>query len=276
MNIFGQKCLALRRLGHTLTEISKITGRPKSSVYGYIQNIPLDTKKLKSIKQASGIRARKLAQDRKGKSNRIFKKFNAWNKDTINIVSHFLFDGEIKKEGCIYNNRNTSLVHGVEKSMKKIYDFKPKYYFNSKTGVSRVSYFNVVLGAYMKNKSEELLREILNLPVNLKRIFLRAFFDDEGCMDYRPKRNLRRIRGYQKNNKILHLIQKLLKSFDIESSIIPPNEVVVSGKKNLQKFQEKINFSSGVKINGKRPNSIWKKSLEKRGLLDQAIRSFKT
>ena len=168
------------------------------------------------------------------------------------------------------------MVHGVEKSMKKIYDFKPKYYLNNKTRVSRISYFNVVLGAYMKNKSEELLREILNLPVNLKRIFLRAFFDDEGCMDYRPKRNLRRIRGYQKNNKILHLIQKLLKSFDIESSIIPPNEVVVSGKKNLQKFQEKINFSSGVKINGKRPNSIWKKSLEKRGLLDQAIRSFKT
>ncbi len=275
MNVFGQKCVDLRKTGHTLIEISKITGRPKSSVYEYVRNIPLSREKLDSIKYASGVRAQKIAQSKKGKSDKTFKKFSTWDKNTVNLVAHFLFDGEIKREGCIYNNRNISLINQVEKSMRSIYDFKPKYYLNNKTNVSRISYFNVELGAYIKKKSEELTKEILHLPISLKYVFLKAFFDDEGCMDYRPKRNLKRVRGYQKNNTILHLVQALLKDLDINSSVKFPNEIIISGKTNLQKFKNKINFSHGVKINGKRPNSIWKKSLEKRLLLDMAIQSFK-
>lgn len=276
MNVFGQKCIDLRKTEHTLTEISKITGRPKSSVYGYIRKIPLSVEKLKSIRLASGIRARKLAQDRTGKSERSFSKFDSWNKDTIIFTAHLLFDGEIKKYASNYNNRNLSLITRVEKSMKKVYNFKPRYYLNKKTGVTRISYFNVALSLYLKQKSKQLLKEIPGLKNNLKQEFIRAFFDDEGCMDYRPKRNLRRIRGYQKDVKILKLIHRLLMDFNIKSSVKLPNEVVISGKDNLGVFKKCIDFSPGVRINGKRPNSIWKKSLEKRELLDKAIRSFKT
>ena len=159
--------------------------------------------------------------------------------------------------------------------MKEIYEYEPKRYFDKKTGVSRIGYFNVALTSYIQTKSKELLSEIENLSKDLKKVFIKAFFDDEGCVDYRPNRNLRRIRGYQKNVSILFLIQKLLVDFEIESKIAKPNEVVISKKKNLINYQKEIGFSSGVRRNENRSNSIWKKPLEKRELLNQAIRSFK-
>ena len=159
--------------------------------------------------------------------------------------------------------------------MKNIYDHKPKRWINNETGVSRISYHNVALGTYLQEKSKELLNNICSLSIGLKKEFLKAFFNDEGCIDFRPKRNLRQIRGYQKDKSILFLIQKLLCDFGIESRVVNPNEIVISGKENLQKFQKRIGFSPGVYINGNRSNSIWKKSLEKKVLLNEAIKSFK-
>ncbi|MDO8518336.1 MAG: hypothetical protein Q7S26_03545, partial [bacterium] len=72
----------------------------------------------------------------------------------------------------------------------------------------------------------------------------------------------------------LELIKELLFDFTISSKIKKPNEVVISGKENLKKFQKEINFSRGVRINGGRSNSRWKESLEKRHILQQALGSY--
>ena len=217
-----------------------------------------------------------FALSRKGKSEKQFRKFKRWNEDLVSLVSHLIFDGEIAYRGCIYNNRNDTLLEKVEKAMAKIYKHTPKRYVNKVTGVKRISYYNVALAAYVKQKSDQLITNVSIFPKRFKRKFVEAFFDDEGCIDYRPKQNRRKIRGYQKNIPILHMIKKLLEEFEIESRIVKPNEVVISGKENLQKFQKEINFSPGVKLNENRSNSIWKKPLEKRFLLDQAIKSFKS
>ena len=134
----------------------------------------------------------------------------------------------------------------------------------------------MALKNYLEDKAEELRKTITQLPLECQREFLRAFFDDEGCMDYRPNRNVRQIRGYQKDKDILNIIQKLLHNFSIEAKIKEPNEVVIVGKENLIKFQKEVNFSKGVKLNPRRANSIWKKEIEKRELLESAIKSFKT
>ena len=160
--------------------------------------------------------------------------------------------------------------------MGYLYKFEPVRYTNPLTGVKRISYFNVALSIYFKQKANELLKNIETFSKSLKKEMLKAFFDDEGCIDFRKKRNLRRVRGYQKDMKILLLIKKLLANFGIASNIHRPNEVVITGKENLKRFQKEINFSPGVYINGNRSNSIWKKSLEKRDILDLAIKSFKT
>lgn len=277
MNPFKEQCIALRKRGYSIIEIMKATGRAKSSVRMHIKDIPLSEKRLKEIKKASGERIREFALARKGKSTRPFKSFDKWTKETVSLIAHLLFDGGIyPNSGCAYNNRSEALLKHVEECMHIVYEFNPTRYTNPLTGVLRISYHNVALAPYLKQKAHELQNNIFRLPFNLKREFVRAFFDDEGCMDYRPEKNRRSIRGYQKDTKILKLIQILLQDFNIESQIVLPNEVVIVGKENLARFEREINFSPGVYMNGNRSNSRWKKHMEKRELLKQAIASFKS
>jgi len=71
------------------------------------------------------------------------------------------------------------------------------------------------------------------------------------------------------------LVQKLLKDFDIESKIDNKyQEIIISRKPNIIKFRDKIDFSKGIYINPDRKNSIWKKKLEKREILNKIIDSY--
>ncbi len=276
MNVFKEQCIALRKKGYTITEIVMETGRAKSSIYPHIKDIPLSKERVRQYKAASGERIRKFALARKGKSARVFKTFDEWSVDSTLLVAHLLFDGEIARTRCAYNNRSTALIERVERLMHECYDFEPSRYYNKITGVSRITYNNVELSLYLQKKSKELLRMVKNMPLDLKRGFLRSFFDDEGCIDYRPEENRRSIRGYQKNVSILKLVHAVLSDISIDSRVVRPNEIVIVGKENLIRFEQEINFSSGVYMNGNRSNSRWKKHVEKRDLLKQAIKSFKS
>lgn len=214
------------------------------------------------------------AKKRKGISAKKYREFSFTPK-TVLLVAHLLFDGSINERGVGYNNRNIVLINRVETLMKEVYSYNPSRYENKKSGVKRIWYYNVSLGAYLKIKSEELIKRILQMPPSLQKNVLIAFFDDEGCMDFRISSGKRYVRGYQKDKKILFVIQKLLMKFNIHASIAEPNEIVIKGKKDLTMFAQKINFSSGVTINEHRKNSIWKKSLEKRAMLEMAIQSYK-
>ena len=198
MGAFSEKCIALRLQGHTLGEIVRITGRPKTSIYTHIRDLPLSPDRWRAIHESNGKHIRKFAIARKGKSLRGYRTFSDWNKGLVLLVAHLIFDGEIRRDGCCYNNRNGALVERVESLMKEIYEFQPRRYRNTLTGVVRIGYYNVALSAYIKEKAKDLLRHIASMHKDLKREFLRAFFDDEGCMDFRAVRNVRQIRGYQK------------------------------------------------------------------------------
>lgn len=276
MNLFKEQCIVLRKKGYSITEIVVETGRAKSSIYSHIKDIPLSKERVQQYKIAAGKRIRKFALARKGKSVRMFKIFDKWSIDSVLLVAHLLFDGEIVRTRCAYNNRSTALIDRVERLMREWYDFEPSRYYNKMTGVSRITYNNVALGSYLQKKSKELLQIVRDMPVDYKREFLRAFFDDEGCIDYRPKDGRRSIRGYQKDIKILKLIRSILADVHIDSRVAQPNEVVITGKENLIQFEKEINFSPGVYMNGNRSNSRWKKHIEKRELLRKAITSFKT
>lgn len=276
MEAFKKQCIDLRKKGYSIIEIMKMTGRAKSSIHVHIRDIPLNEDRKKQIRAASGNRIRVFAIARKGKSIRPFQPFDDWSADTVLLIAHLLFDGEILRTRCVYNNRSEALIKCVEKLMHALYEFEPKRYLNQLTGVHRISYHNVTLGAYVEKKSVELLRTVKGMPLNLKREFVRAFFDDEGCIDYRPHESRRSVRGYQKDVRILKIIKILLADFNIVAKIVFPNEVVIVGKENLMRFEREINFSHGVFMNGNRSNSRWKKHMEKRDLLRQAIASFKS
>ena len=274
MKSFKQICIDLRRKDHTLNEIIEITGRSKTTVYYHIKDIALSEEKRKQISENSRRLAIGVASSRRGIALRPFQPFDKWTPELVLLTAHMVFDGEISKT-CAYNNRSSALIGRFVMIMKQVYSFPPKRYLNSVTGVIKVCYNNVAMANFFKLKSNELLSCIPELPTSYQREFLRAFFDDEGCMDFRTIKNKRSIRGYQNDVTILRTVELLLKNFDIDSKLQGRNEVVISGKENLIRFRDEINFSKGVRINPNRTNSLWKKNLEKRKLLDMAIASFK-
>lgn len=196
-----------------------------------------------------------------------------WSSDLIYLIAHFMFDGEIGSHSCIYHNRSKALINRVRVVMKKIFNLKSYTYLNKETGVYRLSHHYVELAIYAQKKSKELLKYIQKANKKEKIIFLKAFFDDEGCPGLWGRKKL--IRGYQKNIKILELVQKLLKDFDLNSKVDKKyKEIVISRKENLVKFQNIINFSKGIYINPVRKNSVWKNKLEKRKILSRLINSY--
>lgn len=212
-------------------------------------------------------------KDRKGKSavGRHPQRFDSWTEDLVTLVSHFLFDGEIRYSGCVYTNRSAALLKQVSTAMRLIYAYPPNR-VESSPGVRRISYHNVELAALMNTKADELIKVIPKMPVEHKRALLQAFFGDEGSVYFIGKK--RHVRGYQHSIELLKLIQRLLGEFWIQSRIDTKYfELVVSRRGNLERFAREINFTPGVRINGNRSNSIWKRSLEKREILRRAIAS---
>lgn len=269
---FKQVCIELRQKDHTLNEIMALTGRSKTSIYAHIRGLPLSESKQKQIFANTRRFAQRLASSRRGVALRPFKPFQEWTPETVLMTAHLMFDGRLGKS-CDYNNRSIALIKRVTNLMTLVYDFPPRPYMNNLTGVRRVSYHNVALANFFKTKSIELLNIIEGQSLECQKEFLRAFFDDEGCMDARLKKRM--VRGYQDDVVILQTVKKLLANLNIDAKLQGKNEVVISGKENLIKFREQINFSKGVRVNPNRTNSLWKKNLEKRKLLDMAIASFK-
>jgi len=274
---FKQRCVELRNKNFTLGEIVSTLNRPKTTIFFHIRDIPKNKflkNKISAInsKQAKLNIARGLTPQ-KGQSalGRKYKDFKKWSASTVNLVAHAMFDGEIRYGGVIYHNRSRVLIDNFKSKMKTVYNFNPIYMMNG--DVARISYNNVELGHFFKLKKEELLQNILGWPLELKLAFLRAFFDDEGSVDFRNK--IRRVRGYQHNDAILYLVMKLLKNFSIESKIDTEfHEITIGRRENIKKFAQEINFSKGLRVNGKRSNSIWKKDLEKRKILANLLASY--
>jgi hypothetical protein len=274
------KCRNLRRKGFTLREISKLIGIPFTTIYGHVADIPISLKlkekiRLKQIENTNRLIKFNI-EIRKGKCilGRIVPKPKGWSYNLIYLTAHFMFDGEINNHSCIYNNRNKVLINRVRTLMKEVFNLEPRAYLNKETGVHRISYHYVELATYILRKSKELLEYTQKATKKEKIIFLKVFFDDEGCVGLWGKKRL--VRGYQNDLNILELVQKLLKDFVIESTIDTRyKEIIISRKENLIKFQDKINFSEGIYINPDRKNSIWKQKLEKRQILQTVINSYK-
>ena len=274
-----EKCRSLRVKGFTLNEIIEATQLPKITIYDHIQDVLLSPEAKERIglrKKATIQKLVEFSRKKKGKClfGRKVIKPKGWSKNLVLLAAHFLFDGTITSHDCDYQNRNLILINRVKTLVQNIFHLNPIYRFYRETGVHRISYFYVELANYFQKKSGQLKEYIINASSEEKKLFLKAFFDDEGCVYY--WRNARKIRGYQHNLEILKLIQKLLKDFNIESKIDKQyKEIVISRKPNLIKFRNKINFSKGIYINPDRKNSIWKKKLEKRKILDYIISLYK-
>lgn len=275
---FKQKCSELRGQDYTLSEMVRVLKRPKTTIFFHIQNVPISDKlkqKLRDINRTKLDKARAMGlTTKKGVSwkNRHCKEFTKWSPALVNLIAHAMFDGEISYSRVAYHNRSVALIKNFSDKMRLVYSYKPKVYKKG-DGVITLGYHNVELADLFNKKRNELLTGIKILSRESKLEFLRAFFDDEGAVEFKNKKRL--VRGYQHNNRILFIVKELLSEINIESKVDKKYfEIIISRKENLIKFQKLINFSPGVRVNGQRSNSIWKESLEKREILNRAINSY--
>lgn len=267
------ECRKLRKGGFTLGEIIRKVRLAKTTVYDHVRDIAiLPATRARVYREATKRINEYNIRERRGKCvpGRIFFKPTRWSHELVYVLAHLLFDGRITRRGFEYFNRNSALYEGVRKAIKNLFGIDSKI-FPRDYGVKQIRYYYVELGIYVQEKSSELLDYILAASREEKRIFLHAFFDDEGSIHFKQ----RIVRGFQHDGKILALVQRLLRDFNIESRIDSTHyEVVISRKQNLINFRDEIGFSRGIFINPERSNSIWKQKLEKREILDRAIASY--
>lgn len=269
------KCRSLRASGFSLKEIINATNLPKTTIFGHISDIVLSSEMKRRIHQSQTEKTIARNSARKGKcwAGREIIFPQEWSNSLLFLTAHFIFDGAINYGNCVYQNRSEVLILRVEDLMNEVFGLKPYRYFFHDTGVHRIAFYNVELANYFKDKALWLMASINNLSISEKRIFLQAFFDDEGCAHWRKFKRI--VRGFQKDLKILELVEQLLKDFNIQSTIDKKyKEIIISKKENLIKFQKEINFSQGIFINPDRKNSIWKQKLEKRHILSEMINSY--
>jgi hypothetical protein len=112
----------------------------------------------------------------------------------------------------------------------------------------------------------------MRAPTEWKRKALRRLFDEEGSVGFQPSKYHRWIslRSYSKN--VREQVVTLLSEFGINSHNYDKGRIVViTGKKNLERFANEMNFSPGVKVvRGK----YWV-GHEKRNVLRMALESYR-
>jgi len=272
----ANRCRELRRKGFSLGEIVSATRLPKTTVQGYVKDILLTNKQREKIEARRKQRLRSIPSPRKGKCvfGRSILRPKTWSNDLVHILAHFMFDGTIREDGCLYYSKDKFQILHLRKLVERIFDIKPLCRIRD-NGVKMLAFYNVELASYIKSRKRQIFHYIKNgAPKSQKRVFLQAFFDDEGNIYY--KKDTRRVRGYQDAPLILQLIRKLLKEFDIRSSINRKgSEIEISGRGNLEKFAKEINFSRRIYMNPDRENSIWNKRIAKRKILELAIQSYR-
>lgn len=275
-NMTSQKVInearKLRKEGYSLREIACEFGISKTTAHDWVaHSVKLDKKAkaciLETIKKG---RAKgnweKYHGKYRGKYSKVVLDPGYWNGELVSIIAHFLFDGHVKKGACEYYNSNKALVNKMINLVQKYFGLEAKIYLRE-SGVYRVIFYSTELSRLIGRKKQELIETISSLRVEEKRSFLRAFFDDEGNVTLDKKYGINRVRGYQKDRKILVLCQKLLNEFDIVSRL-EKDCVVINKKVDLMKFKNQINFSEGLFIYNRRSNSVWKKPTLKREILE--------
>lgn len=270
------KCRNLRYSGYSLGEIISITNLPKTTIYGYIKDIILTPKQRKKIEEHRKTLCKNKPNPRKGKClpGREILKPKSWSEDLIHIIAHFMFDGRIDNDGCIYYSINKHQIDHLKHLTHKVFGIKP-ILRQRNNGVYVLSFYNVELAYYIKNMKENLFRHFNNeASVKHKKVFLQAFFDDEGSIYYSG--SIRRVRGHQKSFLLLQRVKKILEDFAIYSRINKnKTEIEITGRKNLLNFAREINFSPKIYINPLRKNGIWKTKIQKQKILKTAINSYK-
>lgn len=270
------ECRRLRAKGYSFGEISSLTKIAKSTLYSYSKDIFLNAGQEQNIEVRRKAKCSSKPNLRKGKClpGREIIKPESWSDKLVHVVAHYMFDGRIGEDGCIYYSKDKYQIEHMKSLIEGIFKAKPKIHLRD-NGVYGLVFYHVEYAKYIKSQQEKLFEYLNNgAPLPCKKEFLKAFFDDEGNVYY--SKSTRRVRGYQKSRQRLESIKYLLSNFGVSGRINKDGTYIeIAGRGNLERFSQDINFSPKIYLNPKRKNSIWRKKISKRRLLKLSIDSYR-
>ncbi|MBI2101672.1 hypothetical protein HYT53_03590 [Candidatus Woesearchaeota archaeon] len=187
---------------------------------------------------------------------------NGFEKLTIaksRIIAHLIGDGSVYRSNHDYNikyelkdleslnyfERDMSSVYGLKltKGLKESgFTGKPVPFLRLR---SKLAYEDLLKYSTYKSKDWKIKSKILQSSNQIKKEFLKAFFDDEGSVVPEGRKGV--IKLYSINKEVLQQIQKMLSDFDVDSQLGSgygaKRNVYALLIKDLAKFRKKIGFN---------------------------------
>lgn len=173
------------------------------------------------------------------------------------LIGHLIGDGSVMKRGYAIRYANTcqKLIEKVSKTFTDVYGLSCHI---SQRGEmlhadwnSREAWKDLTQYTSYYCKRWRVPTEILENPETLGPAFLRALFDDDGCVALSSST---KHKGWQRwiclrsiNARGCEDIVRLLSSLGICARKIN-GAVIISGKENIRRFQPVIGFTNGVKV----------------------------
>jgi hypothetical protein len=168
--------------------------------------------------------------------------FEKITKEKVRIYAHSIFDGHVshsKGNSYIvgYTNKNSELLKEFEKDVQFVYGLKPTI-SKVKRGATLIVYSSKLMYLDILNFDKSLIKT----NDEYKKIYLKAFFDDEGCVGFNPKRGKFFISGSQKKREELLFIKSLLDGLDIQSKLYK-RTVEITLNKDIFRYSKLIGFT---------------------------------
>lgn len=200
------------------------------------------------------------------------------SKELSLVIGHSFGDGHVNLRFFSYSNKNQNLLDEVTNSVQVAFstDFEPrKSLEGKKRDVFRIVFpasiarLLLLIGGPKGNKTQQSLEIpnwIKNNSKEIKGAFIRALFDDEGCVAFRGKEGSQIFFNMTKSKKILDShyefidsIKAMLKDFDIipnktwkSSESCSGNNVAlafgITGYNNFVNFMSNIGFTNTAKM----------------------------
>lgn len=190
----------------------------------------------------------------------------------VRFISHCLFDGWIScnaKRGVYrigYSNKTHVLIEQFINDVKILYGIDLRSKARERKGVHEVEFFSKLITDDVLNiisLRKVFLRDsfsVLLADKKLSVVVLRAFWDDEGTVDFYSRKRLTRKLRVRCSNKLLReQMLRLHKSLGINASEeYDKKGIIISNRDGIRMFRDEIGFTRGVKVlNGNMRSSTW-------------------
>ena len=186
------------------------------------------------------------------------------------IVGHLMADGYVSKRYLRYNNKNQSLIDNFKLHFLICFPNIHFIYGKTNSGTSFVQVQNKNIINFLFNLCKDFRSTNLVFPdfvntIEMKKEFIGAIFDDEGCVALRIYKKTKEIKRNldmaSKSKKFLEDIKNILENdFNIKCNNIiefkrklnnkefTTHKLSITGKENFIRFREAINFVHPDKI----------------------------